>query len=68
MYQYVVWSYFKNVPQAQRAGITIWGVDDATSWIITSQKKLDQPLLFDANFHKKPAYAGFKMGLQGATP
>lgn len=66
-YQYVVWSYFQNVPAAQRAGITIWGVDDATSWIITSQKKSDLPLLFDANFNKKPAYAGFKAGLQGTA-
>lgn len=68
MYQYVVWSYFKYVPAAQRAGITIWGVDDATSWIITSLKKVDQPLLFDKNFAKKPAYGGFKQGLQGKTP
>lgn len=68
MYKYVVWSYLQNVPAAQRAGITVWGVDDASSWIITSQHKVDQPLLFDANFAKKPAYAGFKQGLQGQTP
>jgi endo-1,4-beta-xylanase len=67
-YKYIVWSYLQNVPAAQRAGITIWGVDDASSWIITSQKKLDFPLLFDANFNKKPAYTGFKQGLQGQTP
>jgi endo-1,4-beta-xylanase len=68
MYQYVVWSYLQNVPAAQRAGITVWGVDDTSSWIITSQKKVDQPLLFDANFSKKPAYSGFKKGLLGQTP
>jgi endo-1,4-beta-xylanase len=68
MYKYVVWSYFQNVPAAQRAGITIWGVDDASSWIITSQKKVDQPLLFDKNFVRKAAYAGFKQGLQGMVP
>lgn len=68
MYQYVVWSYLQNVPAAQRAGITVWGVDDATSWIITSQKKVDAPDLWDANFNKKPAYAGFKLGLLGQTP
>ncbi|NCD71011.1 endo-1,4-beta-xylanase [Mucilaginibacter agri] len=67
-YKYVVWSYLQNVPAAQRAGITVWGVDDATSWIITSQKKSDLPLLFNADFSKKPAYAGFKQGLQGQTP
>jgi endo-1,4-beta-xylanase len=68
MYQYVVWSYLQNVPAAQRAGITVWGVDDTSSWIITSQKKVDQPDLFDANFNKKPAYTGFKFGLQGQQP
>lgn len=68
MYKYVVWSYFQNVPAAQRAGITVWGVDDPHSWIVLSQLKVDQPDLFDANFHKKPAYGGFKEGLQGQTP
>jgi endo-1,4-beta-xylanase len=65
MYQYVIYSYFKNVPVAQRAGITEWGVDDPSSWIILSQNKVDQPDLFDKNFAKKPAYGGFKAGLQG---
>ncbi|WP_183559969.1 endo-1,4-beta-xylanase [Mucilaginibacter sp. SP1R1] len=67
MYKYVVWSYFKYVPTAQRAGITIWGVDDPSSWIITSQKKSDLPDLFNADFTKKAAYVGFKQGLQGKT-
>jgi endo-1,4-beta-xylanase len=54
----------KYVPAAQRYGITVWGVDDATSWIITSQKKSDYPLLFDKNFAKKPAYAAFLQALK----
>lgn len=65
MYKYVVTSYKKNVPAAQQYGITVWGVDDPQSWIITSQKKVDYPLLFDGNFAKKPAYAGFVQGLKG---
>ncbi|PTT01241.1 hypothetical protein DBR11_07890 [Pedobacter sp. HMWF019] len=68
MYKYVVWSYLQNVPPAQRAGITVWGVDDPSSWIVTSLKKVDQPDLFDKNFGKKQAYVGFKQGLQGKTP
>jgi len=68
MYKYIVWSYLQNVPAAQRAGITVWGVDDATSWILTSLKKVDAPLLFDASYKKKPAYVGFKQGLQGVAP
>lgn len=64
-YKYVVNSYLKNVPSAQRYGITVWGVDDPESWIILSQKKQDAPLLFDKNFAKKPAYSGFLQGLKG---
>ena len=64
-YRYVVNSYLKNVPSAQRYGITVWGVDDPESWIILSQKKQDAPLLFDKNFAKKPAYSGFLQGLKG---
>ncbi|RYY19767.1 MAG: hypothetical protein EOP41_09535, partial [Sphingobacteriaceae bacterium] len=33
MYKYVVQSYIKNVPIAQRYGITIWGVTDTDSWL-----------------------------------
>ncbi len=65
MYKYVVSSYMKNVPAAQRYGITVWGVDDPDSWIITSQGDQDAPLLFDKNFVKKPAYAGVLEALQG---
>jgi endo-1,4-beta-xylanase len=63
-YRYVVSSYIKNVPAAQRYGITVWGVDDPESWIITSQKLQDAPLLFDKNFAKKPAYSGYIQGSQ----
>ena len=65
MYKYVVSSYLKNVPSAQRYGITVWGVDDPESWILLSQNKQDAPLLFDKNFAKKPAYSGFLQGLKG---
>jgi endo-1,4-beta-xylanase len=58
----VVNSYLKNVPSGQRFGITVWGVDDPESWIILSQGQQDAPLLFDRNFARKPAYAGFLQG------
>ncbi|MGJ1263877.1 endo-1,4-beta-xylanase [Sphingobacterium spiritivorum] len=60
MYKYVAKSYIANVPAAQRAGITIWGVYDGSTWI-----QNDAPLLFDKSFNKKPAYVGFKRGLLG---
>ena len=65
MYKYVVQSFLKNVHASQRYGITVWGVNDGDSWIITSQKQADNPLLFDDNFGKKPAYYSFLLGLKG---
>lgn len=65
MYKYVVQSFLKNVPVPQRFGITVWGVNDGDSWIITSQKQADNPLLFDDNFEKKTAFYSFLLGLKG---
>jgi len=62
MMQYVVSSYMKHVPAAQRAGITVWGVVDKYSWIYDNGKEF--PLLYDNEYNKKPAYAGFLQGLQ----
>lgn len=62
MYKYVIQSYIKNVPAAQRYGVTVWGVSDTDSWLNASAAP-DAPLLFDASYKKKPAYSGFKQGL-----
>ncbi|MFW0714661.1 endo-1,4-beta-xylanase [Pedobacter sp. N23S346] len=64
MYNYVVKAYFKYVPAAQRGGITVWGVADTDSWITTSLAKNDAPLLFNATYGKKPAFAGFAQALK----
>ena len=64
MYHYVVSSYIKNVPAAQRFGITIWGVDDPQSWLNTTTSP-DYPLLFDGNYNKKIAYSGVLQALKG---
>ncbi|HZM77788.1 MAG TPA: endo-1,4-beta-xylanase [Candidatus Limnocylindrales bacterium] len=37
-------------------GITIWGIDDGHSWLPNSCCPEGAPLLWDANFAKKPAY------------
>ncbi|MGA9652201.1 endo-1,4-beta-xylanase [Pedobacter sp.] len=65
MYNHVVKAYYKYVPEAQRGGITVWGVTDADSWITTSLAKNDGPLLFDGSYNKKPAFGGFSQGLKG---
>ncbi|GEO11320.1 hypothetical protein SAE01_38160 [Segetibacter aerophilus] len=65
MYKYVVQSYMRNVPVAQRHGLTIWGVTDKDSWIINALKKIDNPLLFNQDYSKKPAFYSLLLGLKG---
>jgi endo-1,4-beta-xylanase len=62
-YHDVVSSYLKNVPVAQRQDITVWGVNDANSWLY--KNGADFPLLFDNSYTPKPAYNGFLQALQG---
>jgi len=64
LYKYVVQSYLKNVPKAQRFGITVWGLTDNESWINTPTSP-DYPLLFNQNLTKKSAYYSFLEGLKG---
>jgi len=64
LYKYVVQSYLKNVPKAQRFGITVWGVTDNESWINLPTSP-DYPLLFNQNLTKKAAYYSFLEGLKG---
>lgn len=63
MYKYVVQSYLKHVPAAQRGGLLVWGVSDSDSWI-TVMGKNDAPLLFDNSYVKKPAFGGIAQGLK----
>jgi endo-1,4-beta-xylanase len=44
------------------AGVTVWGVSDAHSWIDTRFGE-DDPLLFDADYTPKPAYFGAREAL-----
>lgn len=63
MYKYVVNSYIRNVPAAQRAGITVWGLSDNYSWLYNNG--VEHPLLYDANYKRKPAYTSFLQALKG---
>ena len=64
MYKYVVDSYKKYVPEAQRYGITVWAVSDNakehTNWLPN-----DAPCLWDKDYARKHAYKGFADGLAG---
>ena len=44
--------YLKIVPEAQRGGITFWGVSDKNSWLGADK----MPLLFDASYGHKDSY------------
>lgn len=65
-FRYVAESYIRNVPEAQRYGITVWGVGDADSWLRnrTPYHTKDYPLLWDDNYNRKNAYTEFLTGLQ----
>ena len=64
----VVKAYMDTVPANLRGGITVWGVDDPSSWLIGELFKnahQDWPLLFDAQYKDKPALRGVADGLTG---
>lgn len=63
MAKFVVDSYMKLIPAPQRAGITIWGIHDNSSWRFRNGTEF--PLFYDSAFRRKPAYAAFLQGLQG---
>jgi GH35 family endo-1,4-beta-xylanase len=54
MYNYIITSYMRNVPKAQRYGVTIWGLLDNQSWRYKSGA--DYPLIYNAAGTKKKAY------------
>ncbi len=65
MFKYVVELYRTIVPKAQQGGITVWGLGDSDSWrgVNGSPAVYDFPLLFNADYQRKPAYTGFTQGL-----
>lgn len=62
-FRYVAESYFRNVPAAQRFGLTVWNLTDADSWIVTGGR-IDFPTLFDNTYNKKTAFTELIKGLQ----
>ena len=49
---YIFDQYLKLVPEAQRGGITFWGVSDKNSWLGADK----QPLLYNKLYRRKDAY------------
>ncbi|WP_256011410.1 endo-1,4-beta-xylanase [Desertivirga xinjiangensis] len=65
VYKFVIDSYFRYVPVAQRAGITFWGVHDPDSWYNSNNAPnvFEYPLLFDKDYNKKVVYSAVKQAL-----
>jgi endo-1,4-beta-xylanase len=64
----VVKAYMDTVPAKLRGGVTVWGVSDPSSWLISDLFKnahADWPLLFDGNYQQKPALRGVADALSG---
>ena len=62
-YRFIVRKYFEIVPPAQQYGITHWCITDAPD---NSGWRGGEPVgLWDMNYNRKYAYAGFADGLRG---
>ena len=64
LYQYVLDMYMEYIPEAQRYGVTAWGISDHdqehVNWLPDNA-----PNLWNANYERKYAYKGFADGLAG---
>lgn len=62
-YKFIIKKYFEIIPVAQQYGITQWAATDSPT---DSGWRAGQPIgLWDLNYNRKPAYAGFADGLAG---
>ena len=62
-YEFIVKAYFDNVPAAQCYGITQWAQMDSPA---SSGWRANEPIgLWNSNYSRKRAYAGFANGLAG---
>jgi endo-1,4-beta-xylanase len=65
-YEAIVAAYMDVVPEAQRGGVSVWGIVDPDNWL-RRHNALEWPLLFDDDFEPKPALQGFADGLADGT-
>ena len=63
-YAFIVRKYFEIVPPAQQYGITQWCMTDAPGALGTGWRGGEPVGLWDQNYNRKYAYAGFADGLR----
>ncbi|WP_147676107.1 endo-1,4-beta-xylanase [Algibacter pacificus] len=55
---------YNAIPAKNKYAITVWGMKDNDSWLISHHNNANEwPLLFDSNFEIKKAHTGFLQGL-----
>lgn len=62
-YKFIVNKYFEIIPVAQRYGITHWSPSDSPDTDNSFWRKGEPIGLWDVNYNRKPAYAGYAEGL-----
>jgi endo-1,4-beta-xylanase len=55
---------FKSIPANQQYAITVWGLNDGSTWLIDFWKQPEWPLLFFDDLKPKPAHTGFLEALE----
>ncbi len=64
-YKFIVKKYFEIIPANQQYGITQWALSDSPE---DSFWRKGEPIgIWDSNYNRKPAYAGFADGLTGSN-
>ena len=64
-YTFIVSKDFESIPAAQQYGITQWCITDASGELGTGWRGGEPVGLWDQNYSRKHAYAGFAEGLKG---
>ncbi|MDQ8187966.1 endo-1,4-beta-xylanase [Pelagicoccus sp. SDUM812002] len=65
-YRNLVLMYRRIIPEEQQFGITFWGFSDGSTWIPGFFGMKDWPCIFDEELNPKPAFYGFKEGLEAS--
>jgi hypothetical protein len=63
-YEFIIRKYFEIVPPAQQYGITQWCPTDSPGALGTGWRGGEPTGLWDQNYNRKYAYAGFANGLR----
>lgn len=64
-YNFIIRKYFEIIPAEQRYGITLWSMTDSPNTEYSFWRKGEPIGLWDLDYNRKPAYAGFAEGLAG---